>query len=411
MKKTMAILLALALLATMGVLPALAEEPTKIELWTLFTGDDGVTLSQMVDDFNASQSQVQLTHVAIDRENLYTKLALAMSDKSALPDLFVTYSYDVARFVELGYIQPLDDTLSAFEGFDFAIDRYHDACAALNYLDGKRYCVSLDFPTWGMYVNDALAAQYCPEVLEDDIVTWDEIRAVGQRLQERGVQDVKVMAASWARNDLLATYLDLADTYASADGAALALDRDAAAQAIGLWKECYDAGYLWQEGDDASTLFALEECIFFTGGTWNMNAVKEYGFDFSFIAGPQMTAEDTPTLFGASHAFMMPANEYTEAERQAVAAFMYYFYAHSIDWAQAGSIVASKEAAASDAYQQLPQAFVSNRYSISNPDYTYSQILFDVLDSLGWEAVYGRMSAEEFAQTWEKQTLEKIAAQ
>lgn len=411
MKKTMAILLALALLATMGVLPALAEAPTKIELWTLFTGDDGVTLSQMVDDFNASQTQVQLTHVAIDRENLYTKLALAMSDKSALPDLFVTYSYDAARFVELGYIQPLDDTLSAFEGFDFAIDRYHDACAALNYLDGKRYCVSLDFPTWGMYVNDALAAQYCPEVLEDDIVTWDEIRAVGQRLQEQDVQDVKVMAASWARNDLLATYLDLADTYASADGAALALDRDAAAQAIGLWKECYDAEYLWQEGDDASTLFALEECIFFTGGTWNMNAVKEYGFDFSFIAGPQMTAEDTPTLFGASHAFMMPANAYTEAERQAVAAFMHYFYTHSMDWAQAGSIVASKEAAASDAYQQLPQAFVSNRYSISNPDYTYSQILFDVLDSLGWEAVYGRMSAEEFAQTWEKQTLEKIAAQ
>ena len=168
----------------------------------------------------------------------------------------------------------MDETLASLGDFDFAIDKYHDACAALNYYDGKRYCVSLDFPTWGMYVNDALAEQYCPEVLEDGIVTWDEIRAVGERLKEQGVEDVAVLSASWARNDLLASYLDLAGTYASEDGTTLALDKDAVASMIDLWKGCYDAGYLWQEGDDASTLFALEETIFYTGGTWNMSAVK-----------------------------------------------------------------------------------------------------------------------------------------
>ena len=57
--------------------------------------------------------------------------------------------------------------------------------------------MSLDFPTWGMYVNTALAEQYCPEVLEDNIVTWDEIMAVGASLQEQGVEDVSVLAGSW----------------------------------------------------------------------------------------------------------------------------------------------------------------------------------------------------------------------
>lgn len=411
MKKLFALVLSLALLMSLSMLPASAEEPVTIEMWTLFTGDDGVTMTAIVDAFNASQSKVQVNHVAIDRESLYTKLALAMSDEAALPEMFVTYSYDVPYFVGLGYIQPMDDVLATYPDFDFAIEKYHDACAELNYFDGQRYCVSLDFPTWGMYVNTALAEQYCPEVLEDNIVTWDEIKAVGASLQEQGVEDVAVLAGSWDRNDLLNSYLDLAGTYASEDGTTLELNKDAVVEMLNTWKECYDAGYLWEEGEDAATMFACEECIFFTGGTWNMNAINEYGFEFSFIAPPQFSADDTPTLFGASHAFMMPTRSYTDDENYAVAAFMHYFYENSIDWAQAGSIVASKATAESEEYQALPQAFVSNNYAISNPNYTYSQILFDVLDGLDWEAVYGRMTPEEYADAWEKQTLEKIAAQ
>ena len=410
MKKLLTMLLTIAMLAALAV-PAMAEEPVSIEMWTLFTGDDGTTMQAIVDAYNASQDRVTLTHVAVDRENLYTKLALAMSDEAALPEVFVTYSYDVPNFVGLGYIQPVEDLLAAYPDFDFAIDKYHDACATLNYYDGTRYCVSLDFPTWGMYVNTALAEQYCPEVLEDNIVTWDEIMAVGASLQEQGVEDVSVMAGSWDRNDLLNSYLDLAGTYASEDGTTLELNKDAVVEALNTWKTAFDAGYLWEEGEDPMSMFALEECIFVTGGTWNMSAINEYGFDFTFIAPPQFSADDTPTLFGASHAFMLPTRSYTEDESYAVASIMHYFYEHSIDWAQAGSIVASKATAESEEYQAMPQAFVAENYSISNPNFTYSQILFDVLDGLDWEAVYGRMTPEEYADAWQTQAQERINAQ
>ena len=106
-----------------------------------------------------------------------------MTDEASLPAVFVTYSYDVPYFVQLDYIQPMEDTLAAYPDFDFAIEKYHDACATLNYYDGVRYCVSLDFPTWGMYVNTALAEQYCPDVLADNILTWDEIMSVGASLK------------------------------------------------------------------------------------------------------------------------------------------------------------------------------------------------------------------------------------
>ena len=142
---------------------------------------------------------------------------------------------------------------------------------------------------------------------------------------------------------------------------------------IDLWKECYDAGYLWEEGDDVYAMFACDELIFFTNGTWSLNAIDEYGLYYSFIASPQLNADVEPVLFGASHAFMVVNKETSDDEAKAMASFMHYFYENSIEWARAGSIVASKITAMSDEYQAMPQAFVSNNYSISNPNYVYSQ--------------------------------------
>lgn len=411
MKKLTTLLLALAMLLAFAV-PAMAEA-TEIELWTLFTGDDGATMTAICDAFNASQDAVKLTHVAVDRQNLYTKLALASTSSSEedMPEFFVTYSYDVPYYVELGYIQDMEDTIAGYDAFDFGFDKYHDACSVLNMFEGKRYSVSLDFPTWGMYVNNALVAEYCPEVMEDNIVTWDEINAVGAKLAEQGVEDITVLASGWARNDLANTYLDLAGTYVEEDGRTLALDKEAIIKMNDIWKTAYDAGYLWEEGDDCAAMFALEETIFYTGGTWNMSAINEYGLDFSFIAPPQVDADENVAVFGASHAFMMPAAEYTAEEKYAVATFMHYFWENSLDWATAGSIVASKEVAASEEYQAMPQAFVSNNYGINNPNFTWTQLMLDVLDGLNWECVYGRMTAEEYADAWITQTGEKIAAQ
>lgn len=408
MKKTVSFLVALTLMLSLCV-GALAEK-AQVEMWTLFTGDDGVALQTIVDDFNASQEAVEMTHIAIDRETLYTKLALAVQTPESCPDLFVTYTYDIPYFTSLNMIQPMDEALAAYKNFDFALDKYHASATGANTYDGKRYAVSLDFPTWGMYVNTAMAEKYCPDVLTDDILTFDEIKTVGESLKAQGIADVKVLASGWARNDLSNTYMQLANTWATADGKELAINKEAAAKSIDLWKECYDAGYLWQEGDDCAGLFALENAIFYTGGTWNMSAIKEYGFDFKFIPAPQISAEKV-LVFGASHAFMMPTKTYSPEEIQAIDSFMAYFYSNSLAWANAGSIVASKEVLESTEFQALPQSYLSNHYNVVDVAYTYSSIVLDTLMSFDWQPLYGQMTAQEFAESWEKQTMERIAAQ
>ena len=47
------------------------------------------------------------------------------------------------------------------------------------------------------------------------------------KLQADGIEDIKVLGGGWARNDLLATYINFAPTYVADDGETLALDKDA----------------------------------------------------------------------------------------------------------------------------------------------------------------------------------------
>lgn len=400
----------LALLLVLACIPAMAEGPVEITMWTLFSGEDGSTMEKIVADFNASQSDVHLNHVIIDYTNLMAKLALAIGDDSSCPHLVVSYASDIAYLADAGRIQPLEETFATYPEFDFSLERYNPACAILNMYNDQRYAVTLDFPSEGMYVNTGLVEQYCPEVMEDNVVTWDEIKAVGAKLKADGVEDVKVLTAEWALNDMLQAYLLSADTWASEDAQELKLDRQAMIDGVNLWKECYEAGYLWEEGEDCAAMFAEEQSIFFTGGNWCMNAVREYGFDFKFIAAPQLSA-DKVVLYGDAHSFMQPTRTCTDADRRAISQWIAYFYEHSLDWAQAGSLIAASEPRTTEAFEALPQAFVANTYEPYNPVYKYNSIFTGVVGAIDWQAVYGYMSPEDYVDAIEKQVSDSIAAQ
>ena len=152
MKRIAWILMAVLLL--LAACPALAlGEPVEIVMWSLFSGEDGTTMNQIVEDFNNSQSDVKLTHIIIDYNNLMTRIALSANDDSAAPHLFVSYASDITYLADLQYIKPLQPALDAYDTFDFSLDRYNEACKVLNVYQGERYAVTLDFPSLGLYAN------------------------------------------------------------------------------------------------------------------------------------------------------------------------------------------------------------------------------------------------------------------
>lgn len=409
MKRITVLILSLCLL--IFALPAAASEaPVELTMWTLFSGEDGSTMNQIVDAFNNSQKEVHLNHVIIDYTNLMTKVALAVGDDATCPHLIVSYASDISFLADNGRIQPMEDIFAAYPEFDFSLDRYNPACKILNMYQDHRYAVTLDFPSEGMYVNMELAKQYCPEVLEDNVVTWDEIKAVGAKLKADGVEDIRVLTAEWAQNDIIQAYLLHAGTWSSADAQTLELDKDAMIKGVNTWKECYDAGYLWDEGDDRAAMFANGEAIFFTGGNWCMNAVKKYGFEFRFIAAPQLTP-DKVVLYGDAHSFMKPTRTYTDAQLRGLGQWIAYFYNHSLDWAQAGSLIAASEPRASEEFKGLPQAFVANSYEPYNPVYKYNSIFAGVINGFDWQPVYGQIGAEDYTEAVIKQVNDSIAKQ
>ena len=199
--------------------------------------------------------------------------------------------------------------------------------------------------------------------------------------------------------------------WASADAQELAFDKEAMIKGVKLYKDAYDAGYLWEEGDDCVGRFAEGSAIFFTGGNWCMNAVKTYGFEFRFIAPPQLDPANV-MFYGDAHSFFQPTRTYTDAEKRAIAQWMAYFYDHSIDWAQAGSLIAASEPRNTEEFNALPQAFVANTYAPYSPMYKYNSILTTtVISGLDWKAVYGYLTPEDYADAIVKQTLDIIAQQ
>lgn len=378
--------------------------PVEVNFWSLFTGDDGVTMDKIVNQFNEEHPDIKVNHIAMEATtDLYVKLPMTAGDDKQAPDLCVVHNNYIPYLADKGAIQPIE---ALIEGFDnLTEDHYNNADMAV--YEGVRYGVILDFPSAVLYGNKALIDQYGPGILDDHIVTWDEIYALGDQLKEAGVIDqIKPLVGSWARNDMLHTFVTNGGTY-SEDGNTLAIDREILKKAQGEWKNLYDKGYFMDEDADALGMFAMGEAVFTTGGTWNLNMVKTYGVDYVMLPGVQYGTDDVLT-YAAAHTFVMPQRSYTDEKKKAAGEFVSWFEDHAMLWAEAGSIIANKEQAATDEYLALPQAMVDKAGTRHwCPTFLYSSVCDAAFNSFGYQAVYGHLSLDEYADA----VLAKIEAE
>lgn len=366
----------------------------EVNFWSLFTGDDGVTMDGIVKQFNEEHPGIKVNHIAMEATtDLYVKLPMVAGDDKQAPDLSVVHNNYIPYLADKGAIQPIEGLAGGYE--NLAEDRYNNADMAV--YNGERYGVILDFPSAVLYGNKELIDQYCPEILEDNLVTWDEIYELGDRLKEAGVvEQIRPLVGSWARNDVLQTFITNGGTY-SEDGKTLAIDREALKKAQGEWKDLYDKGYFMEEDADALGMFAMGEAVFVTGGTWNLNVIKTYGLDYVMLPGVQYDTKDVLT-YAAAHTFVMPQRDYTDEKREAVGEFISWFEDHAMLWADAGSIIANKELAASEDYAKLPQAMVDKAGTRHwCPTFLYSSVCDAALNSYGFQAVYGHLTIDEYA--------------
>lgn len=66
MKKMLSIVLTVAMLFSLLLAGASAEEVTEINIWSIYTGDDFRIIQGVVDAFNEANPDVHINHVAIN---------------------------------------------------------------------------------------------------------------------------------------------------------------------------------------------------------------------------------------------------------------------------------------------------------------------------------------------------------
>lgn len=405
MKKTLALILSMLLVLAMAPV-SFAESAVELDFWTVFTGEDGVNMDQLVADFNAANPGIKVNHMKMDAADLYTKAPLAVTSGEGVPDVAIVHAERIAQFVKDGIVMPFDDVLA---NGDFAADQYLSAGWNLGEIDGTRYSLPLDVHSWVCYVNLDLLAQYDLDtpVLEDGIITWDEVKAVSEKA---AADEVTGIALTWNRPYILSMYYQLGGKI-SEDGNAATLNNETFVKVLDDLKAMHDAGLTSVDGDDPFLgLFVSGMEVFCPEGIWMNNGLKDVDFNYTMAIFPQYDAENVK-FWASSHQFVEFKKETTPEKQAAVAKFLQYVRDNSMLWAEAGQTVASLKLLQDPAYQEMKQAFLANYgESMIVSDYINYGLAVDILDPMGWESVFGRMTSAEYAQALQQKVDEKVAA-
>ena len=405
MKKTLAMVLALVLVLAM-VPASLAETTVELDFWTVFTGEDGVNMDQLVADFNTANPGIKVNHMKMDAGDLYTKAPLAVTSGEGVPDVAIVHAERIAQFVKDGIVMPFTDVLA---NGDFAPEQYLSAGWNLGEIEGTRYSLPLDVHSWVCYVNLDLLAQYDLEtpVLADNIITWDEVKAVSEKAVVDGNTGI---ALTWNRPYILSMYYQLGGKM-SEDGTAATLNNEKFIQVLNDLKAMHDAGLTSVDGDDPfAGLFVSGMEVFCPEGIWMNNGLKEVPFNYTMAIFPQYDASNVK-FWASSHQFVEFKKETTPEKQAAIAKFLQYVRDNSMLWAQAGQTVASLKLLEDPAYMEMKQAFLADYASnMVVSDFINYGLVVDTLDPQGWESVFGRMTSEEYATALQQKVDEKISA-
>lgn len=144
-------------------------------------------LQKCVGEFEAENEgvTVQLEPIAAQETEYFTKLALMHGSASTAPDVVYEDTFQVRSDAAAGYLAPMDEYLSGWDGWDQFSDAAKQAGAGD---DGSTYGVSMGTDTRGIYFNKQIFEQAgLPTAWQPE--SWDDILEAARTIKEK-VPDV-----------------------------------------------------------------------------------------------------------------------------------------------------------------------------------------------------------------------------
>jgi len=310
-----------------------SSAPITLTFWNGQTGPDGPAMIQVIDAFNASQSDVQITNVTMPWDQLYQKY-LAAASTSDGPQILAIDSGHIAQYAQTGAILPTDDFYTNSANIDVSV--LPTASMDATKYQGGSYGVPMDIAPLMVYYNKTMfsAAGVDPA---QAFSSWDALAQAAQKLTIMGSGGTpKQYGMALPEHDTVPIYPMLlwgnGGGVVSTDGKTSMLGDQNSIDAMNYWADLvlkHKVSPVGLGGADADALFQSGKAAMDITGPWMTSGFQQAGIDFGVIApapGPkaQVTAASVETFAVSAQA--------SDAEKQAA----YKFFAF---WLRADSQV------------------------------------------------------------------------
>ena len=393
MKKTLvALLLAVALLASALGTAAFAEENVHLVFWHGMSGTNGEIIDYIVRTFNESHPGIEIeAQYQGSYEESINKLKAAMRTGDG-PDMIQIYEAGTRFMVDSGFVNPVQNLIDKY-----SIDVSHLEEHILDYytVNDQLYSMPLNTSIPVLYYNaDMLRAIG----FEGKPQTWDDIIDISIKVREAGLADSGIAVSNfawWFEQVLVQQRYPMVDNDNGRSAAATRctlMDGDVALKMATKWLDMYKNGYIANIGfnvaDNNAYFWAGQTAMAVdsSGGLRNFLTNIGDSFELGVAFFPAVDAESPNggvTLGGAS--IYMINNDKGEAYEKAVAEFIRYIITPEIQ---------SYFHVNSGYFPVTTEAYELDEVKQNLEKYPQFQTIVDQLhfsENMGFGAIYGTM--------------------
>lgn len=419
MKKLISILLVMVMMVSMlaGCGSAPAEEaqpegPIKLEFWHSMGSATGELIQEIVDEFNASQSDIIVEAIYQgDYTTAGTKLQAAVAGGNA-PHVVQVEITRVGMYASQDLL--LDLTPYAEADADFDIEAMYPGVMDFSYIDGKLISIPNGRSCPVMYYNaDALKAAG----FETAPATWEEMRAASAAVTKDGSMGYGAsLGDSWY---YLAMMLTAGGQIYNEAGNDIGFYGEAGTKPLQLWLDMIEDGSLYiPEGEDYASNAALRNA--FMAGACNiiMQSSAQYRSlvdNSDFEVGVAYIPKDVTYAAIPGGSNLVAFQGMSKAEEQAVWEFMKYMCSGDVAGKYAagtGYLPTSDAALNSAVYQEMLQKYPHLDVAVGQLEYfvgmpfdeSYAEIKDNVIGKYVQECIIGGMSPEEAVENMHLET-------
>lgn len=303
-----------------------SEGKIVLDFWNGFTGPDGPALEQVIDDFNASQDEIEVKANIMPWDTLYQKVLTSVAGNDG-PDIIAMSASRIPQFADEGLFMPVDDF---YEDAANETDAITPAAVEASMYDGANYGVPVNYAPMMMYYNKDLftAAGLDPEAPP---TTWDEFAAMVPQLtvDENGDGKPEQYAIALADHETVPIFPSLlwgtGGGIVSEDGTTSELDSPESLEALEFWIDLVrnqQASPVGLSGADADKLFQTGKAAIEIVGPWMTTGFEEAGLNFGLakpFAGPSSDA-----ILADVVSMGLPSNASDEVKQAAYEFFAYW---------------------------------------------------------------------------------------